>query len=128
MTAFLTPAQVEQVHSLMSGQPARDLAGLAGAVDRTRSQWDGELLYPRWDQQAAIILISISQAQAFVDGNKRAAWVACDIFLQLNGYRFGLIGDDEIVRLMTDISTHSADEATVTAWIAARTEPIEGVK
>lgn len=128
MSLFLTSAQVEQVHALMSGQPARDRAGLAGAVDRARAQWDGTLLYPRWDQQAAVILISISSAQAFIDGNKRAAWVACDVFLHLNGYRFDVIGDDEIVRLMHDISTHSADEADVAAWIATRAVPREGVQ
>lgn len=35
-------------------------------------------------RQAALLAISISQAQAFVDGNKRTAYTALDAFLRLN--------------------------------------------
>src|SRR5690349_2042750 len=37
--------------------------------------------------QAAVLAHGISQSQAFVDGNKRAALQAATIFLRLNGYQ-----------------------------------------
>src|ERR1700686_287280 len=36
-------------------------------------------------RQAALLAVGVSQAQAFLDGNKRTAFAACDVFLRLNG-------------------------------------------
>ncbi len=36
--------------------------------------------------QAAILAVAISQAQAFQDGNKRAAFAAARVFLYVNGF------------------------------------------
>src|SRR5689334_17699 len=41
--------------------------------------------------QAVALAVGISQAQAFEDGNKRAAYAAADTFLRLNGVVF--VGD-----------------------------------
>ena len=43
--------------------------------------------YERADviRQCALMAVGISQAQAFVDGNKRTAFAAADVFLRLNG-------------------------------------------
>jgi death-on-curing protein len=38
--------------------------------------------------QAALLAIGISQAQAFVDGNKRTADAALELFLYINGVNF----------------------------------------
>src|SRR5688572_19765116 len=37
-------------------------------------------------RQGAVLAVGISQAQAFLDGNKRTAFMAVDTFLRLNGY------------------------------------------
>ena len=37
-------------------------------------------------KQAALLIIGIAQAHPFVDGNKRIAFAAGIVFLQLNGY------------------------------------------
>ncbi|MHB8598256.1 MAG: type II toxin-antitoxin system death-on-curing family toxin [Ktedonobacteraceae bacterium] len=39
-------------------------------------------------RQSALLAVGISQAQAFMDGNKRTAFAAYDIFLRLNGLFF----------------------------------------
>ncbi|MGH2496242.1 MAG: type II toxin-antitoxin system death-on-curing family toxin [Ktedonobacteraceae bacterium] len=36
-------------------------------------------------RQATLLAVGVSQAQAFLDGNKRTAFAACDVFLRLNG-------------------------------------------
>ncbi len=39
-------------------------------------------------RQAAVLAVDISQAQAFLDGNKRTVFLTCDVFLRLNGLAF----------------------------------------
>lgn len=56
-------------------------------------------------RQAAVLAMGISQAQAFVDGNKRTALIAFDVFLQRNAYLF--TGDDDAV---VDQLDHVAQE------------------
>lgn len=36
-------------------------------------------------RQAALLAVGISQAQAFLDGNKRTAFISCRIFMLRNG-------------------------------------------
>lgn len=125
MSTFLSPQQVAAIHGLQSHQPLRDPASLAGAVDRARTGWGDRLLYPDLLTQAAVLLLSVCQAQAFIDGNKRTAWVACDVFLTVNGKRLREIPDSAILRLMSDISTHDIDEEGVASWIRTRLDVTE---
>ncbi len=39
-------------------------------------------------RQAVLLAVGISQSQAFLDGNKRAAFAAIDIFLRINGHTY----------------------------------------
>lgn len=39
-------------------------------------------------RQAALLALAVSQAQAFVDGNKRTAYASLDVFLRLNGLMY----------------------------------------
>jgi death-on-curing protein len=39
-------------------------------------------------RQAALLAVGVSQAQAYVDGNKRTAYMAALVFLRLNGQEF----------------------------------------
>jgi death-on-curing protein len=121
MTVFLTPVQVAVIHDLQSSQPLRSVDALAGAVTRPQSAWAGTFLYPTRVAQSAVLLSSICQAQAFLDGNKRTAWVACDVFLTLNGLRLIDIPDDEIVTLMEDISRGILNTEAVATWMSKHT-------
>ncbi|MDQ3327473.1 MAG: type II toxin-antitoxin system death-on-curing family toxin [Chloroflexota bacterium] len=69
-----------------TGSPSahlRDDGRLEAAVMRPRMAAH----YERADviRQCALMAVGISQAQAFVDGNKRTAFAAADVFLRLNG-------------------------------------------
>lgn len=39
-------------------------------------------------RQAVSLAVGISQAQAFMDGNRQTAFAACDVFLRLNGFMY----------------------------------------
>ncbi|TFC03346.1 type II toxin-antitoxin system death-on-curing family toxin [Cryobacterium sp. MDB2-33-2] len=121
MTAFLLPEQVLAIHDLQSSQPLRSVGALKGAVTRPQSAWSDQLLFPTTVAQAAVLLSSICQAQAFLDGNKRTAWVACDVFLTLNGLHLTQVSDDDVVALMDGISRGTQDVAAVTEWISTHT-------
>lgn len=125
MSIFLTQQQVASIHDLQSDQPIRDLGALGGAVDRARTGWGEQLLYSDIASQAAVLLLSICQAQAFVDGNKRTAWVACDVFLAINWNRLAEVSDSLILRLMSDISTRALHEEGVAVWLRSHLDDSE---
>ena len=78
-------------------------------------------------RQAAILAVGISQAQAFVDGNKRTAAAACVVFLRLNSGR--LVADpleyaQQLAAVADVISPEErlAAEAAYEAWLRLRVE------
>ena len=66
--------------------PLRDASLLEGAVGRPEvaAHYAGADLF----EQAAILAVANSQAQAFADGNKRTAIASCRAFLHRNGRPF----------------------------------------
>ena len=66
--------------------PLRAEGTLESAVMRPRTA----AYYEQADmiRQCAVLAVGIAQAQAFLDGNKRAAFAAADVFLRLNGLLF----------------------------------------
>ncbi|MFM7506411.1 MAG: type II toxin-antitoxin system death-on-curing family toxin, partial [Rubrivivax sp.] len=58
----------------------------------------------------------------FVDGNKRTAFVAVELFLALNG--FILAADDaDCVITMLAVAAGTLDEAAFAAWLRAHSRP-----
>lgn len=72
---------------------------------------------------AAAYAFGIAKAHAFVDGNKRTAFVTAVTFLRLNGYGFR---PDAVegVRMMEGLVTGAVDEPAFAAWLAAGWEPL----
>ena len=88
--------------------PVRDLGLLDSAAARCRATAFGEDLYPTIDLKAAALLHSIARNHALVDGNKRLAWLATVVFLDLDERRPG-IGDDAAFGLVMDVTSGQAD-------------------
>mgnify|MGYP003571150230 CR=1 FL=1 len=72
---------------------------------------------------AAAYAFGISKAHAFVDGNKRTAFVTALAFLRLNGYAFRppLV---EGVKMMEDLASGQVSEAEVARWLSRGMTPI----
>ena len=77
----------------------RDVGLLDAATARPRSTAFGTDAYPTLPLKAAALLHSLVRNHALVDGNKRLAWLATVVFLDLNGVSVQLI-DDEAFDLM----------------------------
>jgi death on curing protein len=83
--------------------PVRDLGLLDAAVARPRSSVFGEDAYPTLASKAAALLHSIARNHALVDGNKRLAWLAAVVFLDLNGHEV-MLADDEAFDLVMGVA------------------------
>ena len=92
MAEFLGLGDVIALHHAVMGklgaasQGLRDEGALESAIMRPRmaAHYEGA----DHVRQAALLAVGVSQAQAFVDGNKRTAYAALDTFLRLNGLVF----------------------------------------
>lgn len=89
----------------------RDEGALESAI--TRPRMAGHYGDAGLVRQAALLAIGISQAQAFVDGNKRTAYAAIETFLFINDTV--LIGDPiELAKELEAVSTRTDDLDTAT--------------
>jgi death-on-curing protein len=88
--------------------PVSDVGLLDSAVARPRSSAFGEDAYSSISLKAAALLHSITNNHALVDGNKRLAWLATTVFLELNGLAPEL-SDDEAFDLVWEIASTSLD-------------------
>lgn len=88
--------------------PVRDVGLLDSAVARPRSSAFGEDAYPTISLKAAALLHSLVNNHALVDGNKRLAWLATVVFLDLNGLN-PTLSDNEAFDLVWEIAASSVD-------------------
>ena len=88
--------------------PVRAMGLLDSAAARPRSSAFGEDAYPTVALKSAALLHSITSNHALVDGNKRLAWLATTVFLDLNGFSPEL-ADDEAFTLVWDVAATSMD-------------------
>ena len=72
---------------------------------------------------AAAYAFGIAKAHAFVDGNKRTAFVTALTFLRLNGYSF-LPNPVEGVRMMEDLASDQVSEKQFSQWLDQGLHPL----
>jgi len=89
--------------------PVRDLGLLGAAIARPSASAFGESAYPDLWSKAAALLHSIVNNHALVDGNKRLGWVACAVFLDLNGIDPTAATNDEVVDLVMRVASEPTD-------------------
>lgn len=89
---FLDVQEVLELHAAALArwggmEGVRDLGALSSAVMQPQASFDGEYLHGDLFLMAAAYAFHIAEAQAFLDGNKRAGVLAAAIFLDRNGVR-----------------------------------------
>jgi len=72
---------------------------------------------------AGAYAFGIAKAHAFVDGNKRTAFVTTLTFLRLNGLQMRP-NPAEGVRMMEDLAAGKVSEAAFAEWLAGQTGPL----
>ncbi|VTU40190.1 Death on curing protein [Variovorax sp. PBS-H4] len=71
---------------------------------------------PDLAELAAAYGIGIAKNHPFVDGNRRAAFLAVGLFLALNGWRLN-VAQAEATLVMFDVAASTIDEEGFAAWI-----------
>jgi len=84
---YLTTADVLAIHAVLikrygGASGVREPGALESAVFRPQSGYYSDVA-----QEACALLESLLINHPFVDGNKRVAFAACDVFLRINGLR-----------------------------------------
>ena len=129
---YLSLADVIALH-----QAIMEKFGFASAPLRDEGMLESAIMRPRMTvyfsgadiiRQAALLAVGISQAQAFLDGNKRIAFLACDVFLRLNGLAF--VGDPlELALQLVTVAERGSDLEEATAvfeeWLRKHVGPKE---
>ena len=88
MTEYLNAEDVIAIHDRHAGMSGiRDAGLIESAVARPQATVFGEDAYPTVWEKAAALLHSVAGNHAFVDGNKRTAWLCARVFLALNGHQ-----------------------------------------
>ena len=71
---------------------------------------------------AAAYGFGLARNHPFVDGNKRTAFVAVELFLALNG-RTLVAGDVECVLTMLQLAAGELDESQFAQWVRDKSQP-----
>jgi death-on-curing protein len=100
----------------------RDLLESAVHGARVFAFYGGVNLAP----QAAALVHGIAQNQPFVDGNKRAAFAACEVFLRANGHPLVEDAHDDLAEEVIGLSSpHSGSTAQedLASWLRDHVNP-----
>lgn len=81
--------------------PVRDVGLLDAAVARPRSSAFGTDAYTTLELKAAALLDSLVGNHPLVDGNKRLAWLAATVFLDLNSSPVDMPDDDAFLLVVS---------------------------
>jgi len=116
---YLDLEDLLQLTRLLAAGPVRDLGLLEAATARPRTTVFGEDAYADVPTKAAALLHSIVRTHPLVDGNKRLGWLACVVFLDLNGQQTTL-DDDGAFELVMDVAAHDHDVTTIAQRLRCR--------
>lgn len=106
------------------GSQLRDPAGLEGAVARAWSGFGDEEFFPSLWSKAAVLLQGLATTQFFKDGNKRTAWLACNVMLEANGEALDKVDVDEAEAFVLDIVVNHTPVDVIASWLYQHAAPL----
>ena len=115
--------QVTGIEAAVLSKAARiDLAD--SALHAPSASFGGQEFYPDVIDKAAVLTCRLAWNHPLPDGNKRAAWAALVLFLDLN--RIVWSPDppdvDEAEQAMLAVAAHEVDESWVADWLRQRVQ------
>jgi death-on-curing protein len=118
--AFLTVDHVLAIHRRVVGEfggsgELRDRGLLESAVAMPAARFGGQYLHDGVPAMAAAYVFHLCRSHPFVDGNKRTALVAAEVFLMLNGMRLHA-ADEAVEELTRRTADGTAGKAEVVAF------------
>ena len=118
--AVLLAVHEEQLAEHGGAAGTRDMGLFESALARPKNL----ALYGQPDAAdfAASYGCGIARNHPFIDGNKRTAFVAVEVFLMLSGHDL-VASDGDCVVTMLGVAADSLDEAGFAEWLRQHTQP-----
>ncbi len=117
---FLTLENILQIHADTiendgGSDGIRDLGLIDAAINMPRQTFGGQYLHDGMPEMAAAYLFHICQGHAFVDGNKRVALLAADVFLDVNEWEL-TASATEAEAVVLAVADGKMSKSEVTDW------------
>ena len=124
---YLSLGEIVDLHQALLEQTGgatsiRDLGMLESALAQPRATFGGTDLHPTLVQKAAALGFSLTLNHPFVDGNKRVAHAAMEVFLLLNGIDLNATIDEQ-ERLMLDLADGRITREQLILWLENHATP-----
>ncbi|MGD1901942.1 MAG: type II toxin-antitoxin system death-on-curing family toxin [Geitlerinemataceae cyanobacterium] len=100
----------------------RDRGALESAVAQPQMTFDGRELYANFPEKAGALCLSLAIGHPFVDGNKRVAHAAVELFLVLNDRELSCSVDEQ-ERVMLALAAGTLKREQLAEWLTARIRP-----
>lgn len=122
---YLTVEQIIFIHNRSLARfggiyGIRDKGLLESAVARPQASFGGKDLYKGIYSKASALFHSLLLNHPFLDGNKRTAFIAADLFLQENGFII-TADDDECERIILDVINKIRNDKDLAEWLKNNT-------
>jgi death-on-curing protein len=122
---YLTISDVLAMHTVLirryGGAPGlRDAGALESALFRPQTGYYEDIV-----AEAAALFESLAINHPFVDGNKRTAFAATDVFLRIDGHRIKGKAEELHAELMGMFEAATFDLAHLEPWLRERVEPAD---
>lgn len=117
----LTLFQILELHQNLIAESGgasgiRDFGALESALAQPEMTFGGQDLYPTLAEKAAALAYSLVMNHPFVDGNKRVAHAAMEIFLVLNGYEIDASVDEQ-EELFLNLASGKIKRQELVEWL-----------
>ncbi len=117
MSTYLTTHDVELMHHVLierygGSLGLRDAGLLEAAIFRPQSGYYADTLL-----QAAALFESLIINHPFIDGNKRIAFAAMDVFLRMNQYQLMVDSNEVYLKIMDLFKKNQMNIEHIHAWL-----------
>jgi death on curing protein len=124
MREYLTIAEVYQMQHLLiemfgGRHGVRDQGAVEAAVFRPQTGY-----YHSIEEEGAALMESLGNNHGFVDGNKRIAFVATDVFLRRNGFYLEVGGEEGYAFIEGSMSRRTFRFVQILDWIRLHIKPL----
>jgi death-on-curing protein len=125
---FINIFQVLELHKHLLDEfggisGVRDFGALESALAQPEMTFGGEDLYPTLIEKASALAFSLCKNHPFIDGNKRVAHGAMEIFLVLNGFEINAPIDEQ-EKLFLDLADSKLTREDFVNWLQRRVTPL----
>ncbi len=122
-TAYLTVADALFIHAVLLDRHGgsaglRDHGALESALVRPQMGYYDDVV-----AEAAALFESLAINYPFVDGNKRVAFGAVDVFLRTNGYRLTVTNDEAYAFMIDLFETNRFRFEYLEPWLRSIAKP-----